>query len=118
MFILGGEDKGTYQGKNYLFNFVTLEFSERAPMLDARVEFGCIFFGGSIFVVGGWKEQYLSKAELYNIHHDRWYPLPSLNEEREDISLCVVGEKYLYAFGNVTTRGRRFKPNKATAGIS
>ncbi len=40
--------------------------------------------------------------------------MPSLNEEREDVSLCIVKNRYLYAFGNVTTRGRRFKPAKIT----
>ena len=56
MFIIGGEDKGVYQGRNYMYNYVTLEFCERASMLDARVMFGCIYFNGSIYVVGGWKE--------------------------------------------------------------
>jgi len=37
MFIIGGEDKGHYHGRNYMYNYVTLEFCERAPMLDARV---------------------------------------------------------------------------------
>jgi hypothetical protein len=59
MFVLGGEDKGTYLGKNYRYNFITLEFTERSPMLEARVHFGCIYFGGNIYIVGGWKEQYL-----------------------------------------------------------
>lgn len=43
--------------------------------------------------------------------------LPSLNEEREDVSLCIVKDRYLYAFGSVTSRGRRFKPNKSTANL-
>ena len=117
MFIIGGEDKGVYQGRNYMYNYVTLDFCERAPMLDARVHFGCIYFNGGIFVVGGWKEQYTQKAEVYNIHNDHWTHLPSLNEEREDVSLCIVKERYLYAFGSATARGRRFKPNKSTAGL-
>lgn len=56
MFVMGGEEKGTYTGKNYQYNFITLEFTERQSMPESRVEFGCIFFGGNIYVVGGWKE--------------------------------------------------------------
>ncbi len=58
MFIIGGEDKSHYHGRNYMYNYVTLEFCERAPMLEARVHFGCIYFNDSIYIVGGWKEQY------------------------------------------------------------
>ena len=32
MYVMGGEDKGTYLGKNYSYNFVTLEFIEKLPM--------------------------------------------------------------------------------------
>ncbi len=86
-------------------------------MLDPRVLFGCIYFNGSIYVVGGWKEQYTQKSEVYNIHNDHWAHLPSLNEEREDVSLCIVKDRYLLAFGSATARGRRFKPNKSTSGL-
>ncbi|TNV84120.1 hypothetical protein FGO68_gene4153 [Halteria grandinella] len=117
MFILGGEDKGVYQGRNYMYHYTTMEFAERAPMLEPRVLFGCIYFYGQIYVVGGWKEQYTQKAEVYNIDNDQWTHLPSLNDEREDVSLCIVKDRYLYAFGNVTSRGRRFKPSKNTANL-
>ena len=56
MYIIGGEDRGQYQGRNFMYDFVTLEFSERQPMLEPRVFFGCIFFNDLIFTVGGWKE--------------------------------------------------------------
>ena len=78
-------------------------------MLEARVLFGCIHFNGLIFIAGGWKEQYLQRTECYNIHLDQWIEMAPLNEEREDVSLCVVHDRFIYAFGNVTTRGRRFK---------
>ena len=107
MFVIGGEDKGVYLGKNYMFNFVTLEFDEKQPMIEAKVFFGCIYFNGGIFVVGGWKEQYLQKAEVYNISSDSWFSMDPLNDEREDVSLCIVQDKYLFAFGNVTNKGRR-----------
>lgn len=59
-------------------------------MPESKVQFGCIFFGGHVFVVGGWKEFYISKSEMYSIETDTWRSLPNLNDEREDISLCIV----------------------------
>ena len=41
--------------------------------------------------------------------------MASLNDEREDVSLCIFEDKYLIAFGNVTTRGRRTKIPKKGA---
>jgi len=46
---------------------------------------------------------------MYSLDKDSWTFIPTLNNEREGITLCVVQDKYIYAFGNVTTRGKRFK---------
>jgi len=81
-------------------------------MPSPRIDFGCIYFGGQVFIVGGWQEFYVTSAQRYDIKEDKWLDLPSLNEEREDLSLCIVEDRYLFAFGNVTTRGRRFKASK------
>lgn len=59
-------------------------------MPDARVDFGAIYFSGSVYVVGGWQEFYVKKAHIYNIEKDNWTKMPELNDEREDVSLCVV----------------------------
>ena len=78
-------------------------------MPDPKVDFGSIYYSGCVYVVGGWQEFYVKKAHAYDIQKDSWVSLPELNDEREDVSLCVVQDKYLYVFGNVTTRGRRVK---------
>ena len=84
-------------------------------MPESRVDFGAIYQSGSVYVVGGWREFYVTKASKYNIQLDEWSELPSLNDEREDVSLCIFEDKYLIAFGNVTTRGRRTKIPKKGA---
>ena len=60
-------------------------------------------------MVGGWREFYVKKTSKYCIATDKWESLPSLNDEREDVTLCILEDKYLIAFGNVATRGRRTK---------
>jgi hypothetical protein len=78
-------------------------------MPEARVDFGCIYYGGSVFIVGGWREFYIKRSDKYEIREDTWYTMPELEEEREDVSLCIVEDKFLFAFGNITTRGKRVK---------
>ena len=43
--------------------------------------------------------------------------MPQLQTEREGISLCIVQDKYIYAFGKVTTRGKRFKAVGGGSGV-
>ena len=81
-------------------------------MINPRVEFGCIFFDGYIYIVGGWKERYLQTTDCYDIKNDLWIQMPDIGEEREDITLCMVNDQFLYMFGNPTSRGRRFKQLK------
>lgn len=38
--------------------------------------------------------------------------MPDLNNEREGVSLCVVADEWLYAFGVVATRSQRLKKSK------
>jgi hypothetical protein len=78
-------------------------------MPSPRVNFGALYWGGKIYVVGGWLNAYTQRCDTYNIGQDRWSDAPELQIEREGISLCVVGDEWLYAFGEVTTRGKKFK---------
>ena len=109
MLLLGGEDKGTYLGANFLFNLASQNFESRKILPEPRVDFGSIYSAGSVFVVGGWREYYVTRSDKYNIATDEWTNMPALNDEREDVSLCILEDRYLIAFGNVTTRGRRTK---------
>jgi len=109
MFVLGGEEKGKYLGQVFSYNFLSLNFSACSPMNEAKINFGAIYFKESVFVVGGWINSYTKRCEMYSIDSDKWVDIPSLKIEREGITLCVVQDRYIYAFGNVTTRGKRFK---------
>jgi hypothetical protein len=119
MFLIGGEEKGVYHGSNFEFSLASQTFSEKKQMPEARVDFGCIYYGGCVYVVGGWREFYLTRADKYNIQEDTWHALPPLKEEREGVSLCIVEDKYLFAIGAVTTRGKRLKiPKKGAVELS
>jgi hypothetical protein len=109
MFLIGGEEKGVYLGTNFEFSLASQTFTEKALMPEPRVEFGCIYYGGCVYVVGGWKNFYIQRSDRYSIQEDTWYDMPSLKEEREGVSLCIVEDKYLFAIGNITTRGKRIK---------
>ena len=74
-----------------------------------RVNFGAIYYSGKIFCVGGWENAFTQRCDVYDIGEDKWHQISPLECEREGISLCIVGEEFLYAFGIVVTRGKRFK---------
>lgn len=59
-------------------------------MPNPRVEFGAIYFNGNIYLVGGWQNYFIKDCEIYNIASDSWIKFSPLNEEREDVSLCIV----------------------------
>ena len=52
---------------------------------------------------------------MYNINTDQWFDLPNLNNEREDVSLCIVEDRYLYVFGSIVSKGRRNKLQSTSA---
>jgi hypothetical protein len=109
MFVIGGEDKGKYLGHTFSYNFLSLSFTPCTSMNESKINFGAIYFKENVFVVGGWKQFYSKRCEMYSLENNRWMDIPALQNEREGITLCVVQDKYIYAFGNVTTRGKRFK---------
>jgi hypothetical protein len=74
-----------------------------------RINFGSIFFGGSVYVVGGWHDAFTQQCDRFEIATDSWHKLPPLQIEREAISLCQVRNEWIYAIGEVLTRGKRFK---------
>lgn len=78
-------------------------------MLQPRINFGAIYYDGMIFCVGGWKNAFTQYCDSYEIEGNQWEEASSLRIEREGISLCIVGDEWLYAFGEVSTRGKRFK---------
>jgi len=41
----------------------------------------------------------LSSCEKYSISQNKWYIIPSLTEEKQNISLCTINNHYLYCFG-------------------
>lgn len=109
MFIIGGEDKGKYLGHTFSYNFYSLNFAQCPNMNEPKINFGAIYFNQMVFVVGGWINSYTRRCEMYTIAENKWVDIPSLQLDREGITLCVVQDKYIYAIGNATTRGKKFK---------
>ena len=114
MFVLGGEDKGKYLGQNFSYNFVTLNFKPCMPMSEPKVNFGAIYFRDSVFVIGGWKQFFTKKCQVFRLNSSygasgKWLEIAPLLTEREGISLCIVHDRYIYAFGSTNTRGKRFR---------
>jgi hypothetical protein len=112
MLLVGGEHRGNFEGSVQIYNLASQDFSGGKSMEVPRVNFGAIYFDGKVYCVGGWSNSFVKRCDAYDIAQNRWYPMPDLNQEREGISLCVVADEWLFAFGSVATRGQRFKCNK------
>ena len=78
MFVIGGEEKGRYLGHNFSYNFLSLSFTPCASMNEAKVNFGAIYFKENVFVVGGWKQFYSKRCEMYSLENNRWIDIPNL----------------------------------------
>lgn len=112
MVLMGGEHRGSYTGSCCVYNIAALDYESRKQMPEPRINFGAIYYSGGIYVVGGWHNTFTLRADCYDIERDEWANLPPLLNEREGISLCVVNDEWLYAFGEVCTRGKRAKQLK------
>jgi len=81
-------------------------------MITPRINFGAIYFKGYIFCVGGWNNAFTQICETFNTKKNTWQKIKSLQCEREGISLTIVGDECIVAFGDVITRGKRTKQIK------
>lgn len=80
------------------------------PMRHARCYFGCLFLpnfrSDKIVIAGGMSNgEQTGRCEIYSISEDEWGDLPELGEAKEDCSLCLVRNHFLFCFGGVIDDG-------------
>ena len=79
------------------------ETKKAAKMKDSRCKFSAICAGDKVFVVGGINfvneaENYMAACEMYDVNKNTWTKISSLNQNRYNCALGLVGDK-IYAFG-------------------
>ena len=94
---------------------LTLGYKVRNPrqlksMRRNRCYFGCLYVpnyrSDRIVLAGGMSDGHqTSTCEIYSIADDEWHDLPELNQPKEDCSLCLVRNHFLFCFGGVIEDG-------------
>jgi len=105
-FIGGYTDQNCFEATNscYKFSLSTKEAEILQPLTYKRAQVGALFLKekNSILVAGGAiSDEVCSKTcEIYNISENNWQMMPSLNEQKANVSLLQLGEgKKIYCFG-------------------
>ena len=102
LLLCGGKKKPkTYFATTWLFDIVEKKSRDGAPMHEERAYHGITSRQDlEVFVAGGeCSRGLMSSAEKYDVKADRWDLLPSLTEAKRNLTLCLCGDKYLYAIG-------------------
>ena len=99
-----------------IYNPITNQWTEAAPMHSPRDYFGCAVLDDHIYVAGGSNEDGISNTfERYSIADNAWEILPMMSKPRRNVGLVALGE-YLYAIGGFDRRHtifnmvERFRP--------
>jgi hypothetical protein len=104
LLLCGGKTKPkNYTSAAWVFDIVHKQARDVASMLMARAYHGIASkLDLEVFVAGGENATgLLNLAERYDVKADRWTPLPNLLEAKRNLTLCLCGEKHLYAIGGL-----------------
>jgi hypothetical protein len=70
------------------------------PMEMARRLHGLVFYGGFLYVIGGFNSAHLAECERYDILHNHWQPIPPLPHASNSHAAIVCGDtRRIYTLG-------------------
>ena len=69
-------------------------------MTQPKADHSLVFLKGYIYAIGSCVyTPPLSACERFDVLQNKWESIPNLNSVRAGVGLCVVDDKYIYAFG-------------------
>jgi hypothetical protein len=89
-------------------------------MKTARFGHGSVFYGGFLYVLGGYNTAYLEECERYDTLHNHWQPIPPLPQARQWHAAIVCGyTRRIYTLGGNDSSGsldlmQEFEPESQT----
>lgn len=99
IYCIGGFDGMEYFNTCRMFNAITKEWREIAPMHYRRCYVSVATLDGLIYACGGYDGQNRqSSAERYDPTTNQWTMIPSMNAQRSDAHACVLNRK-IYVTG-------------------
>lgn len=92
IFIIGGFDGVEYFNSCRVFNAITKEWSEIAPMNSKRCYVSVAEYDGLIYAMGGYDGQLRQQSvERFNRKTNQWSFIQSMNHQRSDASATNMG---------------------------
>lgn len=86
------------------FDPTSLEWTNRAPLIEAREHIAAAVLGGQIYVSGGrWSDNELASVERLDPIRDEWQMVAPLGEARAGHAMVAVGEQLVVFGGEILT---------------
>jgi len=107
-FVCGGRSDDNEKTKSEFrimceYDFNNNEFNQKAPMVEKRRNHSIIGIEdiGEFYCIGGYNKRYgyLNSCEKYNIENNQWKRVGDMNDSKQDPSVCLVNNKYIYIIG-------------------
>jgi hypothetical protein len=98
LFITGGYNPVT--SEVVCINSTTNAVTPKPPMKTPRYLHGSVFYGGFLYVIGGYNTSYLAECERYDSSQDKWQPIAPLPLSISNQEAIVCGyTRRIYIFG-------------------
>jgi hypothetical protein len=87
-------------------NPTTNAVAPKLPMKTPRYAHGSVFYGGFLYVIGGYNTAYLAECERYDSFHEKWQPIPPLPHASYCHEAIVCGyTRRIYTLGGQNSTG-------------
>jgi hypothetical protein len=78
----------------------------KPPMTTARRAHGSVFYGGFLYVIGGYNDEFLAECERYDTIHNHWQLIPPLPQASGCHTTIVCGyTRRIYTLGGYVGSG-------------
>jgi hypothetical protein len=99
LFITGGGHP-TVTNEVMFIDPITNAVTPKPPMKTPRRGHGSVFYGGFLYVIGGYNTDYLAECERYDTLHNQWQHIPPLPHQSECHAAIVCGyTRRIYTLG-------------------
>ncbi|XP_054160738.1 kelch-like protein 18 [Oppia nitens] len=105
LYAMGGWNNGGVLNSVETYDTQTNRWKSVSSMNILRDYFDAAVISNTIYVCGGYNDNYFKSCEYYSQNIDKWYLTTPMSIERQSLGLVSLGEGFLYAIGGVNRNG-------------
>ena len=104
IFLTGGSRGEEQLAYTYKLNYLNGALLPKRLMAYTRKSHGFCYLDGYLYALGGYNDEFgsLAYCERYDIAHDKWTPIASMNNASSSPSICTFRNQYIFKFGGLT----------------